>query len=167
MKLATALAQEKRRNLKLRIKIERLITDCERAQDTIDILRGATGPHKCPVCKAKRPFIEFPKEPRFVVGRDLRQCKYCHSKRIRMIQDKNLAKRRSIVMNPLETACTQLASDLGNPKLQQDFVVAVANALAKVKKKKAVYQQINQYGGKVADSLFDILYQRKPRHLVG
>lgn len=68
-------------------------------------------------------------------------------------------------MTPLETACVQLTKDLGNPRLQQDFVVAVANALAKVKKRKAVYQQINQYGGAVADSLFDILYQRKPRHL--
>lgn len=92
--LANHTIRLKRRNRELMARLDELTADNDRIQDTVDQFRMAQGLQKCPVCKQKRSFDSFPKEPRFTLGRNLSQCKSCDSKRVRELQTKRLHRQQ-------------------------------------------------------------------------
>lgn len=92
--LATRTIRLKKRYGETIARIKQLTKDNDQLQDAIDRLKMAAGPHKCPQCKQLREFDNFPKEPRFVLGRDLSKCKSCDSKRVRQLQVKRLHRQQ-------------------------------------------------------------------------
>lgn len=88
--IATKSIRQRKRIKELEKRIDELTSDRDRLQETIDTLKTAEGLHKCPKCGHKRPFDCFPLEPRFVIGRDLRRCRICTSRRVTEIHAKKV-----------------------------------------------------------------------------